>query len=171
MYGAGFRWAGSNCGNSMGDRMFYHTPPLRSARTAVTSRCYRVTSASAPLPAAGTRQFLPGCQPSAPGRNTVMPQPKPKTAGIEIGPAPYNCRQTLRTAHDPTLSFRIVRRDPDGCLLRPGAAQFLVCPGVRRGVRSRLHLRLSARGVAFRTGGGGMVGDRFAPLVVATEAG
>jgi len=28
--------------------MFYHTPPLRSARTAVTSGCYRVTSESAP---------------------------------------------------------------------------------------------------------------------------
>src|SRR6185437_14894054 len=134
MYAAGVRGAGSVCDSGMGDRMFYHTPPLRSAMTAVTGRCY------------------------------VRTDRAPRRAG---SPKPYNCRRTFRTAHDPTFSFRIVRRNPDGGFLCAGAAQSLVRPGLRRGLHPRLHLRLSPGSVALRAGRGGMVADRCAPLVVA----
>src|SRR6185437_16048831 len=134
MYAAGVRGAGSVCESGMGDRMFYHTPPLRSAMTAVTGRCY------------------------------VRTDRAPRRAG---SPKPYNCRRTFRTAHDPTLSFWIVRRNPDGGFLCAGAAQSLVRPGLRRGLHPRLHLRLSPGSVALRAGRGGMVANRCAPLVVA----
>src|SRR5512146_200499 len=138
--------------------------------TVVTRGCYRVTTGvrSCRLPEPGIPPAPARLRPPAATRRFHSPSRGPWKIGV--GPKPYNCRRTLRTAHDPTLRFRIVRRNPDGRLLRPGAAQSLVCPGVRRGVRPRFHLRLSAGGVAFWAGGGGMVADRCAPLVVAAQA-